>query len=119
MLQALCTSLNNRCITKVSAMCESELSIFLFPFARHHIRAYDVCVMKVLATMGCTDPSNSSGLHVASSSLAACMIAAGVKPRSDPLLMGLVQAYRAFALKGIQVILPVEAAVPSTTYLHL
>jgi hypothetical protein len=53
--------------------------------------------------MGCTDPSSSTGLHVPSASLAACMIAAGIRPDQDPLLMSLVKSYRAFALKNVQV----------------
>lgn len=52
--------------------------------------------------MGCDDPSNTDILHVSSASLAACMVAAGIKPREDDLLMSLMQAYRSYMLKGVQ-----------------
>jgi hypothetical protein len=59
--------------------------------------------MQVLKVMGCIDPALSNDLSVASGSLAACMIAAGVRPRQDPFLMALVQAYRRSALKDVLV----------------
>lgn len=59
--------------------------------------------MQVLKKMGCDDPSNTDSLHVSSGSLAACMIAAGILPKEDELLLSLVQSYRSYALKGVQV----------------
>ena len=56
----------------------------------------------MLKKMGCDDPSNTDILHVSSASLAACMVAAGIKPREDDLLMSLMQAYRSYMLKGVQ-----------------
>lgn len=53
--------------------------------------------------MGCVDPVHSGDLQVASGSIAACMIAAGLRPREDAFLGALVNAYRRFALKGVVV----------------
>lgn len=63
-------------------------------------------VLQLLKTMGCVDPTNHSDAHLPAGCLAACMVAAGIRPEEDALLKSLVAAYRGYALKNIVVRAP-------------
>lgn len=77
--------------------------------------------MQLLRKLGCVDPTQHSDAHLPVGCLAACMVAAGIKPDDEPLLKSLVTAYRSYALKNVIVCLP---CVPRTyrqacDFLHL
>lgn len=61
--------------------------------------------------MGCVDPTNYSDAHLPAGCLAACMVAAGIRPEDDSLLHALVSSYRSFALKSIMVRTPSRASL--------
>lgn len=51
--------------------------------------------MQVLTRMGCTNFANTGDMYIGTGNVATCMLACGVLPAEDPLLMSLMYAYRA------------------------
>lgn len=59
--------------------------------------------LQVLRAMGAYAAHSAKGVGVAQGSLAACMIEAGISPLDDIFLLSMCQAFRTFALKGVEV----------------